>query len=704
VSVYSLGVDIGGTFTDVVAVDGEGRVTTTKVSSTPPRFERGFMDGVDKLAGLLGTSPDAFLGECEIVLHGTTVATNAVVELRGAKVGVLTTKGHRDTLPVMRGSGRSKGLPVDKMLHASRQEKPRPVAERALILELNERVDAAGQVVVALDDDEVERRTAELVAAGVASIAVCLLWSVANPEHERRVAEVVRRVAPGVHVTCSHEVSSRSGEYERFAATAINAFIGPESADYMGRLSGELERRGSRGAFLIMQASGGVVPAEAAARLPILTIGSGPSAGLAASAVLAGRRGEPNVITTDMGGTSFDVGLVVAGRPVHSSSTVVSQYEFFIPRADIESIGSGGGSVIHYDEASHTLRVGPMSAGADPGPACYGRGGERPTVTDANLLLGYLNADNFLGGEIPLDEGRARRALAEAGRPLGMGPGDVAVAARRIVDAQMAELIRVMTVQRGMDPRDFVVYAYGGAGGLHVAGFTRELGGVRAVVPLGELSATWSAFGCATADVVHIHEHVETLASPFDGARLAEIFAGLERDARERLAAEGIPGQRHALTHSVEMKYPLQIHQVEVEAGEDLVDDAGRLAGRFAGRYEQLFGAGAAFEGAGCQVVLSRVTGRGLLPRPDVLRDGAAAAAGPLAGRRTREVTWVSPSEVLRVETPVLDAQDTAGGGTLEGPAIVEGPSTTILLPPGTRGVIDAAGDMVLEQAGGAGG
>ncbi len=701
---YYLGVDIGGTFTDVVSVDDAGRVRATKVSSTPPRFERGFMEGVDKLSGLHGITADEFLRDCEIVLHGTTVATNAVVELRGARVGVLTTKGHRDTLPVMRGSGRSKGLPVDQMLHASRQEKPRPVAERSLILELNERMDARGQTVVALDDAEAEARVRELLDAGVEAIAVCLLWSVANPEHERRVAEAVARLAPDVHVTCSHEVSSRSGEYERFAATAINAFIGPESAAYMRRLAAGLDERGNRGSFLIMQASGGVAPAEGAARLPILTIGSGPSAGLAASAVLAERRAEPNVITTDMGGTSFDVGLVVGGHPVHSSSTVVSQYQFFIPRADIESIGSGGGSVIHYDAASQPLRVGPMSAGADPGPACYGKGGDRATVTDANLLLGYLNAENFLGGEIPLDVRRAEATLAEAGRPLGMDALEVAAAARRIVDAQMAELIRVMTVQRGMDPRDFVVYAYGGAGGLHVAGFIRELGGVRAVVPLGELSATWSAFGCATANLVHIHEHVETLASPLDAGRLDEIFTELERGAHERLASEGIPDDRHVLERSVEMKYPLQIHQVEVEApAGSLGPDAGRLlADRFAERYEQLFGAGAAFEGAGCQVVLCRVTGGGLLPRPDVLRGEDGARGGTLAASRTRDVLWVSADGTESLATAIFDVADTAGGGTVDGPAIVEGASTTILLPPGTRGVIDGSGDMVLETAGSA--
>jgi N-methylhydantoinase A len=698
---YCLGVDIGGTFTDLVAVDADGRVRATKVSSTPPSFERGFMDGVDKLARLHGKGADQFLGECDIVLHGTTVATNAVVELRGARVGVLTTKGHRDTLPVMRGSGRTKGLPLDRMLHVSRQYKPRPVVDPDLILEVEERIDARGAVVVALDETEVVERARALLEAGVEAIAVCLLWAVANPEHERRAAEVVRRLSPETHVSCSHEVSSRSGEYERFAATAINAFIGPESARYVRRLSGELEAHGCRGAFLVMQASGGVTPAEGAARLPILTIGSGPSAGLAASVVLAERRGEPNVITADMGGTSFDVGLVSGGRPVHSSSTVVNQYEFFLPRADIESIGSGGGSVIWLDEASGTLRVGPESAGADPGPACYARGGDRPTITDANLVLGYLNAANFLGGEILLERHRAEDALEEVGRRLELSAVQVAASARRIVDAQMAELIRMMTVQRGMDPRDFVVYAYGGAGGLHVAGFTRELGGVPAVIPLGELSATWSAFGCATSDLVHVHEHVETLPSPLDATRLGEIFAGLEARARERLGREGIAEERQVLARSVEMRYPLQIHQVEVPApaGALGVEAGAALVERFGRRYEELFGSGAAFTGAGCQVVLSRVSARGLLPRPEVARSDGALPDGAPPETGSRSVTWVSESGTRTVRTPIHDVEAIVAGRVIEGPAIVEGASTTILVPPGARGEADSAGDLILRAA-----
>lgn len=695
-----LGVDIGGTFTDVVGVDEDGRVKATKTSSTPPRFEEGFLEGVGKLAGLYGMSTEELLGSTEIVLHGTTVATNAVVELRGSRVGVITTKGHADTLPLMRAAGRTKGLPLEAMLHASRTNKPEPLVEPALIAEVDERIDARGEVVVALDESGVEQRTRELAEQGAEAIAVSFLWSVKNPDHERRAAEAVRRAAPDLYVTCSHDVSGRSGEYERFAAAAINAFVGPEASGYMRRLEEGLRSRGLRSGLLIMQAAGGVTPASEAGELAARTIGSGPAAGVAASAVLGSRRKEPEVITTDMGGTSFDVGLIADGDVARASSTIVNQYEFFLPRTDVRSIGSGGGSIIWYDEGRGALRVGPESAGADPGPACYGRGGERPTVTDANLVLGYLDPDYFLGGEIRLDRAQAERVLEEVGRPLGIGAVEVAASAKRIVDSQMADLIRQMTVQRGLDPRDFVVYAYGGAAGMHVAGYIEELGGLRAVVPLGALSATWSAFGCASADIVHVHEHAELLQSPFDGSRLQDIFGGLERDAREQLEGEGIPRDRQVLERLVEMKYPLQIHQVEVEIPEEEVTGelASGLPERFKSRYEELFGRGAAFEGAGTQVVLCRVTGRGLLPQPQVFpEDMATAPAQELAGSGSRPVMWLKDEGSEELDTTVFRSEQIQGGGTIAGPAIVEGATTTIAVPPGHRGAADAAGNLVLE-------
>ena len=694
-----LGVDIGGTFTDIVHLDDDGSVVSTKSSSTPPEFERGFLAAVDKVAGMRGISSGELLGGCELVLHGTTVATNALVQLRGAKVGVITTRGHRDTLPVMRASGRAKGLPVDRLLHASRQYRPEPIVTSDLIAEVDERVDSAGQVVVGLDEEGIAAAARELVDAGAQAIAICFLWSVANPDHELRARELVQEASPGLYVTCSHLASARSGEYERFAAAAINAFLGPETEGYLTRLKRDLVDTGLSGRLLIMQAAGGVAPDDLAASLPVLTIGSGPSAGVAASSVLAGRRDEPDVIATDMGGTSFDVALIAGGQPVRSQSTVVNQYEFYLPRADIRSIGSGGGSILWRDPASGTLRVGPESAGAYPGPVCYGRGGERPTVTDANLVLDYLDPGAFLGGELQLDREAAVAAVEKLGSTLGMDAVETALAARHIVEAQMADLIRQMTVERGMDPRDFALYAYGGAAGLHVEGYLRELGSERAIIPLGTLSTTWSAYGCATSDVIHVHERNLHLSSPFDTAELGRVLGELEQDARDELSSEGIDAERQTIERFVEMKYPLQIHRVEVPISGGEIDEsaAGAIAVRFAERYDQLYGKGSAFEGAGSEIVGARVVGRGRLPQPEARSTEEEAAAQ----EHERTAIWQGADGPEELSTRVVPAATLgAETETISGPAIVAAATTTILIPPGASASADKDGNLVLEAAG----
>jgi N-methylhydantoinase A len=693
-----LGVDIGGTFTDIVHLDDDGSVVSTKSSSTPPEFERGFLAAVDKVAGMRGVSSSDLLSGCELVLHGTTVATNALVQLRGAKVGVITTRGHRDTLPIMRASGRAKGLPVDQLLHASRQYRPEPIVTPQLIAEVDERVDSAGEVVVGLNEEGVAQATRDLLDAGAEAIAICFLWSVANPAHELRAQEIARDAASGLYVTCSHEASARSGEYERFAAAAINAFLGPETEGYLTRLKRDLVETGLNGRLLIMQAAGGVAPDELAASLPVLTIGSGPSAGVAASSVLAGRRAEPDVIATDMGGTSFDVALIAGGQPVRSQSTVINQYEFYLPRADIRSIGSGGGSILWRDPASGTLRVGPESAGAYPGPVCYGRGGERPTVTDVNLVLDYLDPDTFLGGELRLDREAATAALTELGSTLGMDAIETALAARHIVEAQMADLIRQMTVERGMDPRDFALYAYGGAAGLHAEGYLRELGSGRAIIPLGTLSTTWSAYGCATSDVIHVHERNLHLSSPFDAGRLREVLDELERDARDELTSEGIESDRQSIERFVEMKYPLQIHRVEVPVAGGEIDEraAQEIGTRFAERYDQLYGKGSAFEGAGSEIVGVRVVGRGRLPQPEA----RSTEEGAEAQEHERSAVWAGADGPETLSTRVVPAALLgADSGPIEGPAIVTAATTTIVIPPGASAAADKDGNLVLEAA-----
>jgi N-methylhydantoinase A len=442
-----------------------------------------------------------------------------------------------------------------------------------------------------------------------------------------------------------------------------------------------------------MQAAGGVVPADEVAEAPLFTIGSGPVGGVTGAAFLADVLGHRNVIACDMGGTSFDVGLVHEGLPISSSETVINQYTFFMPRLLIESIGAGGGSIVWVDEQSGTLRVGPESAGADPGPACYGRGGTRPTITDANVLLGRYNPEGFLGGRIALDRGAAERAMATVADALGMEVVEAAAGAVRIVEYQMADLMRQMTVEQGLDPREFVVYAYGGAGAAHAAVFARELGCKEVVVPLGDLASTWSALGVMSSDVLHVYEHAELATSPFDGAQIAAIYADLEQRARAQLADEGFSESEMELSRFADMRFSLQIHQVEVPVPDgELTDETmERQIETFIGRYESIYGKGAAFTGAGVQIGVFRVVGRGRIRTPALPRLEAGAPAAPKA---RREVYWEEGEGFL--ETEIWDGASVGPGTEIEGPAIVEMSVTTIVVQPGQRGRVDDYGSFVI--------
>ena len=405
---------------------------------------------------------------------------------------------------------------------------------------MSERVDCKGDVVVELNEEEAERSIRRLVAKRVEAIAICFLWSFKHPAHERRVKAMVEELAPGVFVCCSVDLVPRWGEYERTAATVINAYLGPVTASYMDRVGRRVGGAGLATPVQVMQCGGGVVPASEAARKPLLTLDSGPVAGVLASQFLGEVLGQKNVIATDMGGTSFDVGLVHDGAPVASYQSVVNQYEYFVPRIDIRSIGSGGGSIIWLDESSGSLRVGPVSAGADPGPVCYGRGGQQPTVTDAALVLGYLDPGQFLGGRLRLDREAALASLAPLASRLGLGVVETASGAARVVEHQMADLIRKVTVQKGYDPRDFVVFAYGGAGPVHAGVYARELGAQSVIVPLGGVCSLWSALGAAAADLLHIHETVDILANPFEPARVNAVFAQLEEQGVAQLREDAV--------------------------------------------------------------------------------------------------------------------------------------------------------------------
>src|ERR671934_1223411 len=461
---YLVGIDIGGTFTDCAIVDRAGKLLTTKVPSTPPDFARGMMDALGAGAEALGLPLDEFCRDIAFLSHGTTVGTNTIIQKRGAKVGLITTKGHEDAIHIMRGSRGYGGRDIRKVVHFPETSKPAPIVPKRLIKGISERVDCFGEVVVHLNEQEAEAAIRELVAQGVEAIAICFLWSFRNPAHENQVKAMVQRIAPDVFVTTSVDIAPKWGEYERVTATALNAYLGPVMGGYLGRLDSSLKKLGYEHGLQITQCGGGTVPVARAGEAPLLTLDSGPVSGVTASMFLGAAMGEKNVITTDMGGTSFDVSIIYGGKPAYSFLANTDQYEYFLPKVDLQAIGAGGGSLVRVQPEKRTMTVGPDSAGAFPGPVCYSRGGAVPTVTDAQLVLGYLDAENFAGGRMTLDKNAAVAAMEALGKQIGMSAIECAAGVCRIVELQMADIIRKVTVEKGFDPRDFVLFAFGGAG------------------------------------------------------------------------------------------------------------------------------------------------------------------------------------------------------------------------------------------------
>jgi len=684
---YAVGVDIGGTFTDCAIVGPDGAVRTGKVPTRPDDRARSFFEAIEEAAGKLALSLDGLLARCDRLVHGTTTGTNALITRSGARVGLLTTAGHGDAIRIMKGAGRLAGVSGERMLDLAGSGKPVQLVARHDVAEVVERVDFEGEVIVPLDEASVAAGLERL--DGVDALTVSLLWAVRNSAHERRIVELARERRPELFVTAASEVAAQVGEYERTMTGVINAYIGPLMAGYIESIEEAARRHGYPGRILYAQCAGGTITADEARRAPIRTVHSGPVMGTLGSAFLAERMGERDVIVTDMGGTSFDVSVIRGGAPDLREASVLERFEIALPMVYVDSIGAGGGSIAWLDEAGG-LQVGPQSAGADPGPACYGKGGTEATVTDADVVLGIVDPDAFLHGEAPLDRAAAEAAVGRLAGRLGLDLHETAAGINRIVDSKMADLLRRMSVLRGLDPREFVCFAYGGMGPVHAGAVAREVGVRRVVVPLPHVAPVWSAFGATVADVVHIHQRPRRLRMPADPGELAAVFAELEAQGRELLHSEGFPPDRIELRRSLRLKYSAQVYDVEVPLPDEDPFEAERIAADFARVYETLHGVGSGHPEGGSEITGFVVRARGL-DAPPVLTPPAVVAAE----WGTRPVYWQELGGFA--DTPVLRLAEGRLDEELEGPLLLELPDTVVVLRPGQRGRFGELGSLVID-------
>lgn len=700
---YVVSVDIGGTFTDCVVVDGEGATTTAKARSTPAdNFQSGFFESIEAAAAKRGLDAEDLLEDAVRVAHGSTVATNIMVEKGGADVALITTKGHEDTLDLTKGMGRIHGEPPENLLRIANARKPDPLVPESSIFGVTERIDSDGDVVVELDEAEVRDAIEAIREQGADAIAIALLWSFENDEHERRVAELIEESGFDGYVSRSSNVSSSLGEYERFTATAINSIVGPETAASLAEIESELRRRDCDAPFYLMHCNGGTNTVEESRSRPVMMIGSGPVGGLTASAQARENIGNENLIATDMGGTSFEVGLVVDGEPLVEDETVIDKYKYSIPKLDVTSIGAGGGSIASIDEVNGTLQVGPESAGADPGPVSYDPGGEAPTVTDADLLLRYIDPEATFGspatGSFTLDTAAAEAAIGELGDQLGLSPLDTAKGIVEVAENKMANLIENEVLGRGFDPREFTLVSYGGAGPLHASGYAEQLG-IDVYIP-GTIAPLWSAYGISSSDVKHSIEENVKLYEPIDPEAVRSLFARLEQQGRAELADGGFDDSDIRFDRRLRMRLEGQVHTLSIPMPDDDIREAGdideaaidRVVERFNRMYSERYGPATRLPEARVEVVGATCDALGTV---DTYTRAAAAGDGGSPETTSREVYWDRGAEP--VETTVYDGATLAHGWTVEGPTIVDLPDTSIVVQPGQQIRKNRYGDYEIE-------
>lgn len=682
---YRIAADVGGTHTDSLILTPSGDIIECKAPTTPDDLSDGIIDSVARGAKRLGMSLDQFLGQVSSLILATTATTNTVLQGNGAKTGLLTTQGFRDTLELRRGRRETRfNFKVDF---------PTMLAPRYLRMEVEERILYDGTVLIPLNEDSVRRTAETLKQHGVEAVAITFLFSFLNPAHERRAAEIVKEIMPQTFVSLSSQIVPILGEFERFSTTAVDAYVGPSLAHHLSSLHLKLQELGFRGQLFVGQSNGGLMANEDAKNKPSWTLASGPCAGPIAGLYLAKSLGTSDVISVDMGGTSFDVSLVKDGNIPISTDRWINWQRVALPMVDALSIGAGGGSIAWIDGAG-LLRVGPKSAGAKPGPACYGRGGQEPTVTDADLVLGYLNPLNFLGGESELQPDLAEKAISRIAKPLGLNTVEAAASITRILVPSMTNVIREAAVKQGLDPRDFVLVVGGGGGPVHAAAIAQELGVKQLVVP--RLAASLCAFGWLRSDMRFeaVRSKVIYIESETTGEDLAAINSLYKDMEAEVLNLLKDNTASITLQRTVDMRYNGQFREIEVNAppGNLTTSHMSSIIRDFNAKHEKLYGF--------CQpdrpVELINFRAKAMVdtPKPELRKHPYHGASPEEAHIGTRGCYY----DGLFQQFHVYDGAKLRTGNTLKGPSVVELPATTIVVPPGFLCHVDDFDNFILTQ------
>jgi len=691
---FRVGVDTGGTFTDCVVIDERGTIHTFKELSTPRDPSIGLYNVVRKAAAAFGKSLEEFLPELDFFAHGTTVATNTLLTATGAKTGLILTRGFRDTLEMRRAHKENIWdlyLPV-----------PEPLAPRYLRIGVRERIDATGTVLEPLVPEDVEEACALFRREGVEAVAVCTLFSFLNPVHEARIREIVARELPQAFISISSEVLPQIREYERSSTTVANAYVGPKLTVYLSTLERRLKADGLKRAFYVTASNGGVMTAETAIRHASATLLSGPAAGAVGAVFFAGLLDRKNLILMDMGGTSFDVTLINNAKVTLSTEGEIAGYRVAKPMIDINTIGAGGGSIAWLDKGG-MLRVGPASAGSDPGPVCYALGGTQPTVTDANLLLGYLNPDYFLGGEMKVDAAAAAAAVRrEIAEPLGMSETEAAAGIFQIINQNMADATKVVSVQRGHDPREYTLVSAGGACSIHACKIAEEVGSGTVLVP--RAASVFCALGMLESDIRldNVRSYNAFIGPNGPGIDLGdfnETIRQVEGQALEELLQEGVERERATLLRFLDVRYVGQHHEVTIEIPHDCtIEDAhlGEIAAAFHAAHERLYTYSTPENPL--EIMNLRVTAVGVVDKAVLEAQGDERQGEDIRGalKGSRRVYFEQLGDFR--ETPVYDREALRPGMRAEGPAVVEERITTVIVHPGWTMRVDRYGNIVMEM------